>query len=84
MLALEARRLEAAGAELLVLCTNAMHKVADRIESAVAVPLLHLGDVTVRDESRAAYREVVSSQLERGRRGCDPRVRRDRAAGHRR
>ncbi|MEJ7585694.1 MAG: hypothetical protein WKF43_16795, partial [Acidimicrobiales bacterium] len=30
-----------------------------------AVPLLHLGDVTVRDESRAAYREVVSSQLER-------------------
>lgn len=45
-LAAEARALEAAGAELIVLCTNTMHKVADVIEAAVDVPLLHLGDVT--------------------------------------
>ena len=32
LLAAEARALVAAGAELLVLCTNTMHKVADRIE----------------------------------------------------
>ena len=48
LLASEAQRLEAAGAELLVLCTNTMHKVAERIEAAVEVPLLHLGDVTAR------------------------------------
>ena len=35
LLAIEAARLEAAGAELLVLCTNTMHKVADAIEDAV-------------------------------------------------
>jgi len=29
-----------------VLCTNTMHKVADAIESAVSIPLLHLADVT--------------------------------------
>ncbi len=46
VLAAEARRLEAAGADLLVLCTNTMHKVAGAIEDAVSVPLLHLGDAT--------------------------------------
>ncbi len=38
--------MEAAGAECLVLCTNTMHKVADAIEAAVGIPLLHLADVT--------------------------------------
>ena len=33
-----ARQLEAAGAELLVLCTNTMHKVADQVEAAVGSP----------------------------------------------
>ena len=46
LLADEARGLQAAGAECLVLCTNTMHKVADAIEAAVDVPLLHLADVT--------------------------------------
>jgi aspartate racemase len=45
-LAEAARALEAGGAELLVLCTNTMHKVADAIEAAVSVPLLHLADTT--------------------------------------
>jgi aspartate racemase len=46
LLAAEARRLETAGADLLVLCTNTMHKVAPAIEEAVSIPLLHLGDAT--------------------------------------
>lgn len=46
LLADAARALERAGAELLVLCTNTMHKVAPQIEEAVSVPLLHLGDAT--------------------------------------
>ena len=49
---------ELAGADLLVLCTNTMHKVADAIESAVDVPLLHLGDVTAA-AVRAAGLETV-------------------------
>jgi aspartate racemase len=57
LLADEARRLEAAGAELLVLCTNTMHKVADDITAAVSVPFLHLGDAT--------GRAVVAAGLER-------------------
>jgi aspartate racemase len=46
VLAREAARLEAAGAELLVLCTNTMHRVADQVQAAVRIPLLHLADAT--------------------------------------
>jgi aspartate racemase len=46
MLAEEAARLQAAGAELLVLCTNTMHKVADQVQAAVDIPLIHLADTT--------------------------------------
>jgi aspartate racemase len=46
LLAVEAARLEAAGADLVVLCTNTMHKVAGAMEARLTIPLLHLGDVT--------------------------------------
>lgn len=45
LLAGAARAIEGAGAELLVLCTNTMHKVAPAIEAAVRIPLLHVVDV---------------------------------------
>nr|WP_078597399.1 aspartate/glutamate racemase family protein [Evansella clarkii] len=41
-----ARKLEKAGAEAVVLCTNTMHKVAFRMEETIAVPFLHLAQVT--------------------------------------
>ena len=46
LLAGEARALETAGAELLVLCTNTMHKVAPEIEAAIGIPLVHIADAT--------------------------------------
>lgn len=45
-LAAEARLLVVAGAELLVLCTNTMHKVSAAIVAAVETPLLHIADAT--------------------------------------
>ena len=44
LLADTARALERAGADGLVLCTNTMHRVADAIECAVRIPLLHIAD----------------------------------------
>jgi len=41
-----ARRLEAAGARGLVICTNTMHKLAPQVEAAVGIPLLHIVDAT--------------------------------------
>jgi aspartate racemase len=46
LLAESARRLEGAGAEALVLCTNTMHKLAGEIEDAVSIPLIHIADAT--------------------------------------
>lgn len=46
LLAGDARRLEDAGADLIVLCTNTMHLVAPAIEAAIDVPFLHLADAT--------------------------------------
>ena len=46
LLAGDARQLQAAGAELIVLCTNTMHRVAPAIEAAIDVPFLHLADAT--------------------------------------
>ena len=39
------RSVEAGGADFLVLCTTTFHKVADDIQAAVSIPLLHLADV---------------------------------------
>ncbi len=41
-----ARALERAGAELILICTNTMHKVYPQIQAAVKVPLLHIADAT--------------------------------------
>ncbi|MCF8168379.1 MAG: aspartate/glutamate racemase family protein [Rhodoferax sp.] len=58
MLAQAARSLELAGADFLVLCTNTMHKVASTIESAVAIPLLHIADPTAQQIQHAGHSVV--------------------------
>jgi len=45
LLADAARDVERGGADFLLLCTTTFHKVADQVEAAVGIPLLHLGDV---------------------------------------
>ncbi len=57
LLTTEARRLENAGADLLLLCTNTMHKVAPAIEAAIGIPLLHIADATAeRVKARGLHR----------------------------
>jgi aspartate racemase len=48
LLAADARRLQDAGADFIVLCTNTMHVAAPTIEAAIDVPFLHLADATAR------------------------------------
>ncbi len=56
-LAVIARRLEAAGADAIVLATNTMHKVADTIEAAVSIPFLHIADATALKIREAGMRK---------------------------
>ncbi|AND70954.1 hypothetical protein ATSB10_35000 [Dyella thiooxydans] len=47
-LASAARGLETAGADLLLIGANTMHRVAPAVEAAIGIPLLHVGDATAR------------------------------------
>lgn len=58
VLARAAHALEAAGADFLVLCTNTMHKVADAIDRAVNIPLLHITDPTGQEIKKAGLQKV--------------------------
>jgi len=58
VLAAAARSLQAGGADLLLLCTNTMHKVADQVQAAVDIPLLHLADATAAAVLRAGHTTV--------------------------
>lgn len=41
-----ARNVERAGAACLLICTNTMHKMADAVQAAVDIPLIHIADAT--------------------------------------
>ncbi|WP_327242159.1 aspartate/glutamate racemase family protein [Streptomyces sp. NBC_01320] len=58
VLADAARSLQAAGADLLLICTNTMHKVADQVAATVDIPLLHLADATATTVRTAGLRRV--------------------------
>lgn len=46
MLSQAAQKIELAGADFLLICTNTMHKVAPQIAQAINIPLLHIADAT--------------------------------------
>lgn len=59
-LAQAAKRLELAGADFLLICTNTMHKVAPQIQAAIDIPLLHIADAA---GSRIKTAGIVSVAL---------------------
>src|SRR3954447_15770679 len=58
LLAADAEVLERAGADLVLLCTNTMHKVAGALTAVLGVPLLHIGDVTANAVRAAGVHRV--------------------------
>ena len=54
-----ARRLEQAGAEAVMICTNTMHKAAEAVAGAVNAPLLHIADATGAALARADVRRPL-------------------------
>jgi aspartate racemase len=58
LLAGAAKRLEQAGAEILVICTNTMHISADYIRKNVNIPLLHIADATAEQIKERGLKKV--------------------------
>ena len=53
-----AHRLERGGADFLIICTNTMHKMADDVQRAVEIPLLHIADATAAAVRSAGFDTV--------------------------
>lgn len=53
-----ARRLEGAGCTALLICTNTMHKLADEVQAAVGIPLLHIADPAAAQARELGCRKV--------------------------
>ena len=53
-----AKKLEGAGADFIVICTNTMHKVAPQMEKELSIPILHIADATADALLEAGIRTV--------------------------
>lgn len=54
-----ARKLQAGGADFIVLCTNTMHKSAEKIVAAIDIPFLHIADATARKVRDAGITSIA-------------------------
>jgi aspartate racemase len=59
LLAESAATLAAGGADAIVICTNTMHRVADLVQAAVEVPVIHIADATAVAAKSAGVRVVA-------------------------
>ncbi|MFT7178835.1 MAG: aspartate racemase [Oceanospirillaceae bacterium] len=48
ILAKAAQAVEAGGADVFLICTNTMHKVATEVQAAVNIPMIHIADATAK------------------------------------
>jgi aspartate racemase len=53
-----AQQVEGAGAEVIVICTNTMHKVADDIQAHISIPLLHIADATAQQVKATGIQKI--------------------------
>lgn len=58
LLAEAAVKLEAGGCDVILICTNTMHTVAEEVQRAVSIPLLHIIEVTANEVKRQSIRKV--------------------------
>ncbi|MCA1293229.1 aspartate/glutamate racemase family protein [Paenibacillus sp. alder61] len=54
-----AQKLESGGADFIVICTNTMHKMANEVEEAVTIPLLHIADATAKEMVKDGRQKVA-------------------------
>lgn len=58
-----AQALERAGADSIVICTNTMHLMADAVQEAVSIPLIHIVDAVAASIKKRTSKRSVYSEL---------------------
>lgn len=54
-----AQRVEKGGADLLLICTNTMHKMADEVQKSISIPLLHIADAAAEAVKKKGLKKVA-------------------------
>ncbi|MDK9683056.1 aspartate/glutamate racemase family protein [Pseudoalteromonas shioyasakiensis] len=54
-----AKQVEAAGADYLLICTNTMHKLAEQVQAAITIPLLHIADAVGENLIQHNFKKVA-------------------------
>ena len=54
-----ARKTQDAGADCILLCANTMHHIADKVEQAITIPLIHIADATASEIKKADLKTVA-------------------------
>jgi aspartate racemase len=54
-----AKRLERAGADFVLICSNTMHFLADKVAAEVSIPLLHIGEAVARDLEKHGIKKAA-------------------------
>lgn len=53
-----AQRLERGGADIVLICTNTMHRMAGEVASNISIPLLHIADPTAEKIKAAGFERI--------------------------
>ena len=59
MMADAAKRLEAVGADIVVLCTNTMHLCSEAIKQSISIPFLHIAEATAQEIQKQGIKKVA-------------------------
>ncbi len=54
-----AGRVQRGGADCLLICTNTMHRMAQQVQNAVKIPLIHIADATATEIKRSGISQVA-------------------------
>lgn len=54
-----AMKLEEAGADFIIICTNTMHKIAEEIQAKISIPILHIADLTADELVKKNIKDVA-------------------------
>ncbi len=53
-----AKSLEKAGADMVLICTNTMHKMADDVQKNISIPLVHIADATAQSIQQQGLKKI--------------------------
>ena len=59
MMTVLAQKLEKAGADCIVICTNTMHKTAPAVQDQISIPLIHIADATAQEIEKTGLNKVA-------------------------